>query len=124
MSYSVDREPVSDQELAHRKEALTSVGHRFLDTHQDAVACAFVGSILEAREPGDTDVVIIGGISFTMTPEEIDSNLWLQFGDAGLPHPDTFEVVKIDSDHIINGNDVVDMLSEEFPYGAFVVNRQ
>lgn len=123
MSYGVDREPASDQELARRKEAMASVGRKFLDKHPDTVACVFVGSVLMAPEPGDTDVVIIGGKSFTMTPEEVDRDLRLECGNAGLPHPDTFEVVKIGSKSTVGGNDVVDMLPEDCPYGVFVVNR-
>lgn len=123
MSCRLDREPASDQELARRKVAMESAGRKFLNKHPDVIVCVYVGSALRVVEPGDTDVVIIAEPKFISTREEVDMDLWGEFGEAGLPHPDTFEVIKVCLGSTVGINTIESLLPEDCPYGLFPVVR-
>ncbi|MEK7543760.1 MAG: hypothetical protein AAB557_02750 [Patescibacteria group bacterium] len=123
MSHRIDREPASDQELARRKEAMQSAGQKFLKEHPEVIVCVYVGSALKVVDPGDTDIVIIAEPNFIKTREEVDSDLWFGFSAVGLPHPDTFEVVKVRPESMVTIDNLERLLPENCPYGLFPVVR-
>lgn len=118
----------SEKELLVRRNGLIFAARQFLDSHPDALAIVYIGSVLfkkhEEETHFDTDFIVISKPEFISTTEEVNVMMGqclavaCEHHQVNLPYPDAHDVYKVrrPGDPVVLGKFQRD-------YGDLVVGR-